>query len=108
MALEMESPAPRSNAGTGLENASLLGGDDAKNRIPSAADRQAAVANLYRDFAAEALRIASIKAGQAADDLLIGDDGSAERQIKVAIAHLREGANAFREMEARLARLDER
>lgn len=104
--LESESPAPRGNVETGLETASLLGSDDTRISTTSANARQAAIANLYREFAAEALRIASVKAGQAADDLLIRDDGSAERQIKVAIAHLREGADAFRKMETALARLD--
>jgi len=53
---------------------------------------------LICEFAAEALRVAAIKCAHASDDLLIGDDLSAERNIKIAISHLREGSKAFKEM----------
>jgi hypothetical protein len=59
---------------------------------------QAVIIGLKRDFAAEALAIAAIKASHAADDVLLGDDISAERGIRLAIAHLRAGAAAFREL----------
>jgi hypothetical protein len=62
---------------------------------------QAAIA-LRREFAIEALRVASVKAWHAADDLLIGDDFAAERELAVAVGHLREGARAFRELRAAL------
>jgi hypothetical protein len=60
---------------------------------------QRAIAALQRDFAAEALRIAAIKAAHASDDVLLGDDPSAERAIRLAISHLRAGAAAFRELQ---------
>jgi hypothetical protein len=59
---------------------------------------QAAIAALKRDFAAEALAIAAVKASHAADDILLGDDLGAERGIRLAISHLRAGAAAFREI----------
>jgi hypothetical protein len=58
--------------------------------------------DLLRSFTAEALRIAAMKAAHAADDVEIGDDDGAERSIRIAIGHLKEGAAAFRKMQAAL------
>jgi hypothetical protein len=55
---------------------------------------------LQREFITEALRIAAFKAWHAADDIELGDDASAERSIRIAIANLREAATAFRQLEA--------
>ncbi|MGC2224977.1 MAG: hypothetical protein WA624_22750 [Methylocella sp.] len=60
---------------------------------------QEAIAALQRDFVAEALRIAGIKALHAADDITLGDDGCAERGIQIAIQNLREAATAFRQLQ---------
>jgi hypothetical protein len=51
-----------------------------------------------RDFIAECLRIASIKASHGADNILIGDDLNTERDIRLAIENLREAARSFREI----------
>jgi hypothetical protein len=100
---EKRNPAPLGVAGTGLGNViGLVAGDEGKDS-PDSRPVQAATAELQREYALEALRIAAVKASHAADDLAIGDDGSAERQIRVAIAHIREGAAAFRQMQASIA-----
>jgi hypothetical protein len=59
---------------------------------------QEAIAALKRDFCGEALAIAAVKCSHAADDILLGDDPSAERGIRLAISHLRAAAAAFREL----------
>jgi hypothetical protein len=70
---------------------------DNQNPTKSALKKQA-IADLRRDFIAEALRIVVLKAGHAGDDVLIGDDIAAERSIRLAISHLKEAAKTFREM----------
>lgn len=60
---------------------------------------QEAIAALQLDFVAEALRIAGIKALHAADDITLGDDGCAERGIRITIQNLREAATAFRQLQ---------
>jgi len=64
------------------------------------------IAALQREYIAEALRIASIKAWHAADDLSLGDDASAERGIRIAIQNLREAATGFRQLEALTAAIE--
>lgn len=61
---------------------------------------------MQRDFIAEALRIAAVKAVHAADDLALGDDASAERGIRIAILNLREAATGFRQLEALVAAIE--
>src|ERR1700716_601659 len=60
---------------------------------------QEAIAALQRDFVAEAIRIAGIKALHAADDITLGDDGCTERGIQIAIQNLPETATAFRQLQ---------
>ncbi len=62
---------------------------------------QEAIAALKREFVAECLRIAAIKASHAADNVEIGDDLCAERDIRLAVENVREAARAFRELEGR-------
>jgi hypothetical protein len=45
-------------------------------------------------------RVASIKASHAADNILLGDDLNAERDIRLAIDHIREAARSYREWQA--------
>jgi hypothetical protein len=52
------------------------------------------LAAAKRDFIAECLRIAAIKASHGAENILIGDDLNTERDIRLAIANLREAARA--------------
>jgi hypothetical protein len=52
-----------------------------------------------REFIAECLRIVSLKAAHAADNVWLADDLTAERDIELAISNLREGARTFREMQ---------
>jgi hypothetical protein len=63
----------------------------------SAPDQIARVAALHREFVGECLRVAAIKASHASDNVLLGDDINAERDIRLAISHLKEAAKAFRE-----------
>jgi type II secretory pathway component HofQ len=58
------------------------------------------IAALRRDFIAEALRIAAVKAAHAADDIEIGDDIAVERGISLTITHLKAAAAEFRQMQA--------
>ena len=60
---------------------------------------QAAIAGLTREFVAECLRIAAIKATHGADNLEIGDDHNAERDIRIAVQNIREAGRAFRELQ---------
>jgi hypothetical protein len=94
---ESARPAP---AGPGNEppKTSCLSVDGPENKLGEQAAQEATAA-LHRDFIAEALHIASIKAAHAADDVLLGDDVGAEREIRQAISHLRAGSATFREMQ---------
>jgi hypothetical protein len=94
---ESARPAP---AGPGNEppKTSCLSADGCENK-PGEHTAQEAIAALQRDFVAEALRVASIKAVHAADDVLLGDDAGAEREIRLAVSHLRVGSAAFRKMQ---------
>jgi hypothetical protein len=93
---------PPTLAGGGLQKASFPGGIDGPASKAIAANSQAAFMGLRREFACEALRIAAVKALHAADDIEIGDDYAAERELGVAVAHMRESAKAFRELQATL------
>ena len=88
----------RAGGAAGLGNSSSVTADGSEN-IHSQSAPQEATAALQRDFIAEALRVASIKAAHAADDVLLGDDVGAEREIRQAISHLRAGSATFREMQ---------
>jgi hypothetical protein len=61
---------------------------------------QAAIADLHREFIAECLRIAAIKAAHGADNISLGDDLNAERDIRVSVENIREASKAFREWQA--------
>lgn len=61
--------------------------------------KQETITALRRDFIAEALRIVSLKACHASDDVLIGDDIAVERSIGLAISHLKQASATFREMQ---------
>ena len=84
--------------GAGLLDNYSLAGNDIEN-TPAQFAAQAVCAALQRDFIAEALRVVSIKAAHAADDIDIRDDDCAERGIRLAISHLRAAAATFREMQ---------
>ena len=88
---------PRATAGSGYSS-SIGVGDGSENK-PGEHTAQEATAALQRDFIAEALRVASIKAAHAADDVLLGDDVGAEREIRQAFSHLRAGSSAFRKLQ---------
>ena len=76
----------------------LIAGADTQSKAPSAASA-GAIAALQRDFIAEALRIAAVKAAHAADDIELGDDLAVERGISLTITHLKAAGAAFREMQ---------
>ena len=61
--------------------------------------KQETITALRRDFVAEALRIVAVKASHAADDIELGDDCCAERGISIIIAHVKEAAATFRELQ---------
>ena len=88
---------PAAMAGSG--NLSSIGVGDGSESKPREHAPQEATAALQRDFIAEALRVASIKALHAAEDITLGDDGCAECGIPIAIQNLREAATAFRRLQ---------
>jgi hypothetical protein len=98
---EMQNPTGQG----GVRNA-LTDTDDGTKLAPKPLHVQETIATLQRDFVSEALRIASIKAWHAADDLVLGDDPCAERGIRIAIANLREAATAYRQLETLTAAID--
>jgi hypothetical protein len=61
---------------------------------------RAAIVDLHRDFVAECLRIAAIKAAHGADNILLGDDLNAERDIRISFENIREASKAFHEWQA--------
>ncbi|MCI0601187.1 MAG: hypothetical protein L0Y60_17065 [Beijerinckiaceae bacterium] len=65
-------------------------------RAKSTAATQA-IADLRREFVAECLRVAAIKAAHGADNVFLGDDLNAERDIRIAVENIREAARSFRE-----------
>jgi hypothetical protein len=81
----------------GLDINSMAGNDVENSQKPVHA--QEAIAALQRDYIAEALRIAAIKTAHAANDVLLGDDVGAEREIRLAVSHLQADSAAFREMQ---------
>jgi hypothetical protein len=85
--------------GSDPQKSSCLAADGSENSHSQPAPQETPAA-LQRDFAAEALHVAAIKAAHAADNVLIGDDVGAERDICLAISHVRAGATAFREQRA--------
>jgi hypothetical protein len=88
----------RSSAGGRAPNTKRLN-DDSPSIAQNPAAVQATIVALQRDYIAEALRIAALKAAHAADDIEIGDDAVADRGITLAIQNLREAANAFRDLQ---------
>jgi hypothetical protein len=70
----------------------------------AAPKKQETISSLRRDFIAEALRIAAVKAAHAADDVELGDDICAERGISIVISHLKAAAQTFRELRKEEAR----
>jgi hypothetical protein len=92
MAAQNEAPPGRA----GLLDINSVAGSDVESSQKHV-HVQEAIAALRRDFAAEALRVAAIKALHAADNITLGDDG--ERGIQIAIQNLREAATAFRQLQ---------
>jgi hypothetical protein len=88
----------RAGGAAGLGNVDLRAANDVRDNVSNAKKVQEIIAHLQRDFAAEALRVVAIKAAHAADDVMLGDDHGAEREIRLAISHLRAGSAAFREL----------
>ncbi len=84
----------------GLGDSAFPGGNSNSDIARNPAAVQAAFVSLTREFIAECLRIASVKASHGADNIELGDDLNAARDIDIAIQNLREGAKAFRELQA--------
>lgn len=82
----------------GLLDINSVAGNDIENSLKPV-HVQEEIAALQREFAAETLRVAAIKATHAADDVSLGDDVGAEREIRLAVSHLQAGSAAFREMQ---------
>jgi hypothetical protein len=72
---------------------------DPPDNAPKSPRVQEAIAGLKREFIVECLRLAALKASHGADNLEIGDDHNAERDIRIAIENAREAGRAFRELQ---------
>jgi hypothetical protein len=59
---------------------------------------QAKLIALKREFVSECLRIAALKASHGADNVELGDDFNAERDLRIATKHIREATRSFREI----------
>jgi hypothetical protein len=86
--------------GAGLNKCSSFGGKNIPVNSRPNPQAQAAIADLHREFIAECLRIAAIKAAHGADNISLGDDLNAERDIRISVENIREAAKAFREWQA--------
>jgi hypothetical protein len=75
----------------------VLGSIDGPEICKKPAHVQEAIDTLRREFVVECLRIAALKASHGADNLAIGDDLNAERDIRLAVENVKEAAKAFRE-----------
>jgi hypothetical protein len=101
MAQKLETPPI---GAAGLDDDAFPGGNCISSIAPNPNSKQAAIVGLRRDFVAECLRIAALKINHAADNVELGDDLAAERDIQIALSHWREGTTAFRELHPALAR----
>jgi hypothetical protein len=97
MTLKAIGPSEAPSSG-GPETSLLNGGDGSPHKASSPAV-QAAIADLRREFIAECLRVTAVKASHGADNILLGDDINAERDIRLAIENLRAAASSFRGLE---------
>jgi hypothetical protein len=79
---------------------SLLGGENVPLNSRPTPPAQAAILDLHREFIAECLRVAAVKASHGADNILLGDDLNAKRDIRISVENIREAAKAFRELRA--------
>jgi len=102
MALPDEKARPRGEAGR-AKNCSLRTSRSDPNDSQKAPAVQASIADLRREFIAECLRVTAIKAAHGADNVMLADDVNAERDIRIAIEHLREAASSFGALEKSMA-----
>jgi hypothetical protein len=100
--MSLQNEARRVGDATGLGDTVRLATNGSPITKPSRAAQQA-IADLHREFVADCLRIAAIKAAHGADNILISDDITAERDIRLAVENIREAARAFREWQASVA-----
>jgi hypothetical protein len=94
-----EGPGRAAGAMTGPD-CSLLGSENVPLNSRPTPPAQAAILDLHREFIAECLRVAAVKASHGADNILLGDDLNAERDIRISVENIREAAKAFRELRA--------
>ena len=73
---------------------------DVPENVTNPISTHEAIAGLTRDFAIEALRVTAVKSANAANNLEVGYEPGAEREIRIAIAHLQQVAATFHEMHA--------
>jgi len=85
-------------SGSGVD-CSLRGSVNTPENSPEQSGKQQAIIALRRDFIAEALRVVAVKATHAADNVELGDDIGAEREISIVINHVKAAAATFREMQ---------
>ena len=94
----VKNPPPGAPA-SGSPKCSQLGSGNSSDPTKSSPDKQQAFASLQKEFVCECLRIVALKAAHAADNFELGDDLSAERDLGIVVAHIREAAAAFRELQ---------
>jgi hypothetical protein len=96
MSIELDEARHAGGAG-GLETSVCLAASDGSVNTKPNPQTQAAIADLHREFIAECLKIVAMKASHGADNVLLGDDLNAERDIHLAIEKIREASKAFHE-----------
>jgi hypothetical protein len=95
----------------GAQKVSFPGGCDAANTAPKPENLQAeyarpaspaagAIYDLKKDFICECLRIAALKAQHCADNLELDDLLNCDRDLRLAISHLREASLTYRQLRA--------
>jgi hypothetical protein len=80
-------------------NNNRLSNNDQKHLTQTEYQKQAVIIDLKREFVAECLRVVALKASHGADNIELADDLNVERDIRLAVANLKEAAQAFREIE---------
>jgi hypothetical protein len=96
----LASKTRRAGGTAGLGCCSLLGGENTPGIKPNPPTSQEAIADLQRDYVAEALAFVSVYSRQSAEWLAFDNEEGAERAIAISVSHLKEAAKTFREWQA--------
>jgi hypothetical protein len=91
-----EAPIAARTAAIGASVPKLEGSGNDRNDTKRPPHVKEAIADLRREFIAECLRVAAVKAAHCADNICLRDDLTAERDIRIAVENIREATRGFR------------